>query len=217
MGDSEQVSELFEAHIPLADRIAARYSTGYGTDDDVLQVARTGLLLAARRFDPDKGVFVRYATVTIVGEIKKHARQTGWAVSVPRSLQEDALRVGRATDELWTELSRAPSASEVGERTGMDPSRVVEVLRVREARFTDDYGTMPLGSPQGPDPLDRAMVSSAMADLSREDALLLEMRFSRDMTQAEIGEEVGISQAHVHRRLNSVMERLRHMFESVDV
>jgi len=213
MSTTSEALELFESNLALADRIAARYSVGPGTDDDVRQVARTGLLLAARRFEPDKGVFVRFATVTIIGEVKKHVRQTGWAVRVPRGLQEDALRVGSAIEELRIRLGRSPTTAEVSTHTGLEVSRVVEALRVREARFAEEFEPAGHDRERESDPATAAIVASALSELSFDDSRLIRLRFGEGMTQAEIGVLMGISQAHVHRRLKAAMTKLKQSLE----
>ncbi|WP_420451905.1 sigma-70 family RNA polymerase sigma factor [Ilumatobacter sp.] len=204
-----EVERRFERHLDLADRLARRYSHGGIVDDDLRQVARLGLLLASRRFDPELGHFVRFASVTIIGELKKHLRSHGWAVRVPRALQEDSITVAAASERLTSSLGRAPSVGEVADHVGFERERVADAVRVREARFGspgDHLEQTVLGTD---DPAASAMLSTALSHLTEDERALIEYRFRDGLTQAEIGERIGISQPQVHRRLAAVVDRLR--------
>ena len=201
-------ADLFEQHLALADRLARRYAFGPGVDEDLQQVARLGLHLAAQRFDPDLGVFVRFATVTIVGELKKHLRSHGWGVHVPRPLQEDSITVAAAVDRLTGRLGRAPTVSELADHTGRDRERVVEALRVRDARFSSSLAAAG-DRPEQTNTADRAIVAVALDDLADDERELIRWRFEDGLTQSEIGERIGISQPQVHRRLSRAIEALR--------
>lgn len=207
--DPPDVIDRFETHLDLADRLARRYSRNRGVDDDLQQVARTGLLLASRRFDPELGNFVRFATVTIVGELKKHLRSNGWSVHVARSLQEDSITVAASRDRLSVHLDRAPLVSDIADDVGFAPERVVEALRVLEVRFSTSVEPADERHPRVSDPSDTAILNAAIAELGAGEQALLDLRFGRGLTQDEIGERIGLSQPQVHRRLSMALGRLR--------
>lgn len=201
--------ELFESHLALADRLARRYSFGNGTDEDLRQVARLGLLFACRRYEADRGAFVRFAVVTINGELKKHLRSHGWGVRVPRSLQEDSITVAAASDRLTGRLGRPPSVGEVADETGFERERVMEAVRAREARFTASVEHAGIDAPDPGSSMDAALLSHAMSNLDEAERALIEYRFRDGLTQSEIGRLIGVSQPQVHRRLSSAIENLR--------
>lgn len=202
-------SELFDAHIGVADRLARRYSFGYGIDDDLRQVAHLGLFLATQRFDPALGHFVRFATVTIVGELKKHLRSTGWGVRVPRSLQEDSITVNAARDRLTVRLGREPTVDEVADHTGFDVERVVEGTRAKEARFSTSIEQGGIDVADGSTTEGDAILSQSIERLGSDERRLIHLRYSDGLSQSEIGRLIGISQPQVHRRLQRALERLR--------
>lgn len=202
-------TQLFEDHVSLADRLARRYSFGRGVDDDLRQVAHLGLFLAAQRFDPELGFFVRFATVTIVGELKKHLRSTGWGVRVPRSLQEDSITVAAARDRLTTRLGREPTVGEVADHTGFDTERVVESIRAKEARFSTSLEQVGLDVVGETTTEGAAILSQSIDQLDAEQRHLIHLRYSEGLSQAEIGRVIGVSQPQVHRRLQRSLERLR--------
>lgn len=207
--DPPEVLARFEEHFVLADRLARRYSHRHQVDDDLRQVARTGLLLASRRFDPALGNFVRFAAVTIIGELKKHLRSHGWAVHVPRSLQEDSITIAASRDRLTGRLHRPPLISDIAADVGFSSERVVEALRVLEVRFNASVEPAEDRHPLSPDPSEAALLNLAIAELDDGEQTLLELRFGRGLTQDEIGERIGLSQPQVHRRLNTALGRLR--------
>ena len=211
-----EVDRRVEEHLSLADRLARRYSHGGVLDDDLRQVARLGLLLASRRFDPELGHFVRFATVTIVGELKKHLRSHGWAVRVPRALQEDSITVAAATDRLTSSLGRPPSIGEVAEVVGFQRERVADAVRVREARFGASGEHLEETVLGGSDPAESAVLGDALSHLDEGERTLLAYRFRDGLTQSEIGELLGISQPQVHRRLAAAVGRLRFELEEHD-
>ena len=206
-----EVEQLFADNVELADRLARRYSFGAGLDDDLRQVAHIGLLLACRRFDPEIGVFVRFAAVTIIGELKKHLRSTGWGVRVPRSLQEDSITVAAATDRLTSRFGRSPTVGEVAEHTGFERERVTEALRTRQARFASSVEGNEIDVVGFDDPASAAMVEQALDGLDADQRQLIELRHHEGLTQAEIGRLIQISQPQVHRRLARAEEALRHL------
>lgn len=205
--------DLFNRHLELADRLARRHSMGQRVDEDLRQVARMGLLFACRRYDPERGAFVRFAVVTINGELKKHLRSHGWGVRVPRALQEDSITVASASERLTARLGRSPSVGEVAEETGFERERVMEAVRVREARFTTSVQHAGIDVIDPSTSVDAALLAAAMAQLDDDERALVEYRYRDGLTQAEIGRLLGISQPQVHRRLSDAIGRLRHELE----
>ncbi len=206
----------FNEHVVLADRLARRYSFGHEIDDDLRQVAHMGLLLATRRFDQERGEFVRFAAVTIIGELKKHLRNTGWGIRVPRSLQEDSITVAAAVDRLTGRLGRAPTVGEVAEHTGFERERVTEALRVRQARFSSSVEAQSIDTAAIDDPADAASVAHALGRLPREQRRLIELRHHEGLTQAEIGRLIGVSQPQAHRRIAAAEAALRAELEEIE-
>jgi RNA polymerase sigma-B factor len=213
---------LTQRFLPLAQHLARRFAGRGQHVDDLTQVASLGLLKAIDRFDPDRGVrFATYATVTIVGELKRHFRDRGWGVRVPRSVQEAAMQVNRTMAELWQELGRAPTVAELATRTDLSQEQVLEALDASRA-YTSASLDEPVGESgtvasdhMGEDDA-RYEVSDgwlAMAPklrlLPERERRILYLRFFQDMTQAEIAEDIGISQMHVSRLLTKSLEYLR--------
>ena len=199
----------FLDNVGLADRLARRYSFGSGLDDDLRQVAHMGLLLACRRYDPERGVFVRFAAVTIVGELKKHLRSTGWGVRVPRSLQEDSITVAAAVERLTSRYGRSPTVGEVADHTGFERERVTEAMRTRQARFASSVEGNEIDVPGFDDPAAAAVLEHALDGLDDDERQLIELRHHQGLTQAEIGRLIDISQPQVHRRLAKAEAALR--------
>lgn len=222
--DLEARERLVHRFLPLAEHLAWRFAGRGESKEDLQQVASLGLVHAIDRFDPDRGVqFATFATVTIVGELKRHFRDRAWSVRVPRTLQEAAMAVNRATAELWQSLGRSPTVDEVAERAQLDPEIVLEALDAVQS-----YSTASLEAPVGEDgttageligDLDPQLETSqewqviapALRDLPERERRILYLRFFEDMTQSEIAREVGISQMHVSRLLTQTLTRLRGM------
>jgi len=211
--------ELVHRHLPLAEHLAARFLGRGEPHDDLVQVATIGLLKAVDRFDPERGVpFGAYAVPTMLGEIKRHFRDRGWAMRVPRRWQEAGRSLADAREALTHELGRAPTVAELATRTGREPDEVVEVLESANA-----YTTLPLdtGSPTSPvaslgsvdDRLlnveNREALRPLLAALAPRERRILALRFVRGMSQAQIAAEVGISQMHVSRLLARTLGELR--------
>jgi RNA polymerase sigma-B factor len=214
--------ELVRMFLPLAEHLARRF-TGRGESmDDLFQVASLGLVQAIDRFDPGREVqFSTFATVTIVGELKRHFRDRGWSIRVPRNLQETTLLVNRTIGELWQELGRSPTAHDVAARAHLSIDEVLEAMEAAHAYSTSSLDApieaegVAIGDSLGaPDP---AMgVSESWMSIEpgikklppREQRILL-LRFFKGMTQAEIAEEIGISQMHVSRLLSRTLRQLR--------
>ena len=211
--------DLTRRHLPLAEHLAARFLGRGEPQDDLVQVATIGLLKALDRFDSSRGVpFGAYAVPTMLGEIKRHFRDRGWAMRVPRRIQEAGRALGDAREALTHELGRAPTIAELAERTGYDSEDVVDVLESANA-----YSTLPLdtGSPTSPvaslgaddDALqnveNREALRPLLASLPARERRILALRFVRGMSQAQIAAEVGISQMHVSRLLTRTLAQLR--------
>jgi RNA polymerase sigma-B factor len=214
--------ELTQVYQPLAEYLARRFYGRGEAVEDLIQVASIGLLKAIDRFDLSRGVkFSTYATATIVGELKRHFRDKGWALRVPRRLQEAGMKVGRSVTELYQDLGRAPTIPEIGQRTGLTEEEVLEAMETAQA-----YTTASLDAPtdeEGATSADRLGVEEEAFDLlegwtSVEPALrrlparerrILYLRFFRGLTQTQIAEELGISQMHVSRLLSRTLRELR--------
>lgn len=205
---ARSADELFEHHQGIARSVARRYSRGGRIDEDLEQVARLGVLVAARRFDPAKGDFAAYATAMAAGEVKKHLRNHGWVVRVPRRLQEDAITVAAATDRLTNRLGRPPDMAELASHVGLGEARVSEATEVRGARFGQALDAAPASGSMVDDDAELALVRAAVSELDSAQQELVRLRFEADLTQHEIGERIGISQAQVHRRLSSLLAEL---------
>ena len=217
--------QLVERFLPLARQLARRYQRGGEQLDDLVQVASLGLLKAIDRFDPARETaFSSFAVPTILGELKRHFRDKGWSVRVPRDLQEMAVRVDRVADDMSRELGRAPTAAEIGERIGATPEQVLEAREASAAyravsldrprsetdedgdSFSDAFGAEDPGFRQAED---SATVDRLMSVLSEREREVLRLRFEEDLTQSEIGQRVGVSQMHVSRLIRQSIARLR--------
>jgi RNA polymerase sigma-B factor len=213
---------LIERCLPLAEHIARRFHGRGEPLDDLIQVARLGLVKAVDRFDARCGAnFVSYAVPTITGEVRRHFRDTGWAMRVPRSMQELHLSLTNATTELTTTLGRAPTASELAEAVGIDKDEVVQGLRVADAYSTlsTDF---PLGENERPlsetigdvDPAlahveDHVVLAPLLESLPDLERTVLVLRFFGNMTQSQIAARVGVSQMQVSRLLTKTLADLR--------
>ena len=216
---------LVERFLPLATQLARRYHRGNEPLDDLVQVASVGLLKAIDRFDPARGTaFSSFAVPTIAGELKRHYRDKGWAVRVPRDLQEMAVRVDRVGDDMSRELGRAPTAAEIAERIGASQEQVLEAREAAAAyravsldrprsdeeeegeSYADAFGVEDPGYVLAED---SATVDRLMRVLSDREREVLRLRFAEDLTQSEIGHRVGLSQMHISRLLRQAVARLR--------
>jgi RNA polymerase sigma-B factor len=216
--------ELVTLHLPLVQFLARRFRDRGEPLDDLVQVGTIGLIKAVDRFDPERGVeFATYATPTIVGEIKRHFRDKGWAIRVPRRLQELRLSIGSATAELSQSSGRTPTVAEIAAHLGVSEDDVIEGLEGAQA-----YATSSLDSPIGGDD-DAPMLADRLGDddpgletieyreslrpllaaLPSRERRILALRFFHGMTQSEIAEEVGVSQMHVSRLLAKSLATLR--------
>ena len=223
-GDVKIRNELVEAHVRLAEFCARRFSYRGEPFDDLRQVALVGLLKAVERFEPDRGVrFTSFATPTIVGELKRHFRDRGWAVHVPRRLQELHLQVGRLVATLSQELGRAPTAAELAERAGVADEEILESMEAATlyrlssldvTRVDDDGLEVAIAARLGEeDPELRAVESRAevlelLEGLPEREQRIVYLRFFEGLTQAEIADRVGLSQMHVSRLLARSLDLL---------
>jgi RNA polymerase sigma-B factor len=222
-GDASLREELVGIHLPLVEYLARRFRNRGEPLEDLIQVGTIGLLKAIDRFDLDRAVeFSTYATPTIVGELKRHFRDKGWAVRVPRRLQELNLSLTKAVAELSQEIGRSPTVGEIAERMHLSEEEVLEGLDTSNA-----YAVVSLDAPSGgedtPSVSDhigvedetletleyRAALGPIIAELPERERRILYLRFFRGLTQSQIAERLGISQMHVSRLLNRTLVMLR--------
>jgi RNA polymerase sigma-B factor len=217
-------AELVTAHLGLAEYLARRFMNRGEPVDDLVQVASMGLVKAVDRFDPGRGLeFSTYATPTILGELKRHFRDKGWAVRVPRRVQELHLRLGTVLNTLSQDLGRSPTIPEIAEAAGVSEEEVLEAVEAGHAyRFAsleapagsdDDAGTLAeqLGTDDAGMEMieDRATLSPLLEQLAPRERLILQLRFFDGLTQSEIATRLGISQMHVSRLLARSLAQLR--------
>jgi RNA polymerase sigma-B factor len=222
--DGSLRDQLVEAHLGLAEYLARRFGNRGEPLDDLVQVASVGLLKAVDRFDPQRGVeFSTYATHTIVGELKRHFRDKGWAVRAPRRMQELYLRLGKIISTLSQDLGRSPTIQELAAEAQVSEEEVLEALEAGQAyRFAsldapspgeDDGDT--LGAHMGSDDAGlvdaehRAALSPLISQLPPREQRILHYRFFEGLTQSEIASRLGISQMHVSRLLARSLAQLR--------
>ncbi len=219
-----QRERIVERCLPLADHIARRFDGRGEPREDLVQVARVGLVNAINRFDVETGSdFVSFAVPTIMGEVRRHFRDNSWSVKVPRRLKELHLRLGAATAELSQRLGRAPTASELAEELDMDREEVIEGLVAGSSYNTLSIDSGGEGDEDAPaivdtlgdvdDGLDqienRETLRPLLAQLPERERTVLLLRFFESMTQTQIAERVGVSQMHVSRLLAKSLARLR--------
>ncbi|MFD4393642.1 RNA polymerase sigma factor SigF [Kitasatospora sp. NPDC058478] len=216
---------LVETNLSLVRFAVRRFNSHREPQEDLLQVGAVGLIKAIDRFDPDLGVeFTTFAIPTVLGEIRRHFRDTTWAVHVPRRLQELRILLAKAQERLSQDLDRAPTVAELAEHLALSPEEVVEGLTAANAHTAgsldlggsnDDDAPGPLGDRLGEDDRDLALVDDLVAlkpliaDLPERQRLILSMRFCEDMTQSQIGARLGLSQMHVSRLLSRTLRHLR--------
>lgn len=219
-----QRDKIIERCLPLADHIARRFHGRGEAQDDLIQVARVGLVNAVNRYDVDTGSdFVSFAVPTIMGEVRRHFRDNSWSVKVPRRLKELHLRLGAATAELSQKLGRAPTASELAAELEMDRQDVVEGLVAGSSYNTLSIDSGGGGANDAPAILDtlgdtdlnldqienREALRPLLEALPDRERTVLLLRFFESLTQTQIAERVGISQMHVSRLLARSLARLR--------
>ncbi len=224
-GDLDARERLIEQYLPLVRSLARRYSYRGELLEDLVQVGCIGLIKAIDRFDIDRGVeLTTYATPNIIGEIKRHFRDKGWSVRVPRGLQELNVRLSRLIEELTVQLERSPTIAELAKAAGVEEEEVLEALETGQA-----YTTLSLSAPAAGeenadlDPLeslgedeheyevseDRAVLAPGLRVLDERERRILHLRFFEGLTQSQIAQQVGISQMHVSRLIRRSLEKLR--------
>ncbi len=224
MGDTAAREQVVQRFLPLARQLARRYAGAGEPLEDLVQVASLGLVKAVDRFDPAREVaFSSFAVPTILGELKRHFRDKGWSVRVPRDLQELALRLDRTQEDLGRELGRAPTTAEVAKRLSVSEEDILEAREAAHAyravsldrpRTDDDEGGPAVADAMGGDDPgfrraeDAATVDQLLRVLAPREREVLRLRFSEDLTQQEIGDRIGVSQMHVSRLIRQAITRL---------
>jgi RNA polymerase sigma-B factor len=223
-GDMSARRELVERFLPFARDLALRYSYTDEPIDDLVQVACLGLLKAIDRYEPDRGTrFTSYAAPTILGELKRHFRDKGWALHVPRDLQERALKAAREGEALAKRLGRSPSVREIASALGCSSEELLEAydaassyetasLDAPAARSDTESATLVELVGREDDGYEAVVDGNALANAWRglplQERRVLELRFVHDMTQREIGDIIGFSQMHVSRLLRRALALL---------
>lgn len=217
-------SELVEGHLPLAQHIAAKYRNRGQAEEDLMQVATIGLVNAVDRFDPRRGTnFLGFAVPTIMGEIRRYFRDSGWSVHMPRRLQELHMQVEKASFELSQRLGRPPTPTQIAADLALSLDDVHEALEAGNA-----YQSLSLDRPASADPdappavellgaeddslegvVNREALKPLLAELSDRDRTILYLRFFKEMSQSQIAARIGVSQMQVSRLLSSMLEQLR--------
>ena len=230
-GDLGARERLVQRFLPLARQLARRYGSSGETIDDLIQVASLGLVKAIDRYELDRGTaFSSFAVPTILGEIKRHFRDTGWTLRVPRAIQERRMQVNRAIPQLTGKLGRSPTTAEIAEHIDATSEEVLEALEAAVA-----YEPVSLDTSPGAEDDDEAWghslgtedpgyelveygatLAPAMRALPEREQLILHMRFVEDMTQSQIADRIGISQMHVSRLIRKALEAMRKQTASND-
>src|SRR6185503_3594295 len=224
-GDLHARERLIEQYMSLVRSLARRYSYRGEQLDDLVQIGSIGLIKAIDRFDLDRGVeLTTYATPNIIGEIKRHFRDRGWAVRVPRGLQELNVQLSKLVEQLTVQLSRSPTIPELAKAAGVEEEAVLEALESGRA-----YSSLSLSSGGSTedgeelDPLeslgtlehqyevseDRAVLAPGFKVLDERERMILHLRFFEGLTQSQIAQQVGISQMHVSRLIRRALEKIR--------
>jgi RNA polymerase sigma-B factor len=222
-GDAAAREELVQRHLPLVRSLARRYAGRGEPLDDIEQVGAIGLIKAIDRFELEREVsLATYATPNVVGEIKRHFRDKGWAIRVPRALQELNAKMSSTIDRLTSQLGRSPTVTEIAAALETTPEEVLEALDVGSAYTTLSLNATPTGQDEG-DPLDtigaedeefersedRAALAPALAHLAPREREILRMRFEEGLPQTQIAERVGLSQMHVSRLIRKSLAAMR--------
>ena len=213
-GDPDAREQLVMSHMNLVRFLANKFKNRGEPLDDLVQVGTIGLIKAIDRFEPERGLeFTTYATPTILGEIKRHFRDKGWSVRVPRRLQELSAKVNQATDKLTNELQRSPKVEEIAEYLGVTVDEVLEAMESSSA-----YTSVPIEAPGASDSddapsildrYDRLVIEEAIRDFSPREREVIELRFVKGMTQIEIAKKLGISQVQVSRLLRRTLKKIQ--------
>jgi RNA polymerase sigma-B factor len=232
-GDRSARNQLIERFMPLAAQLARRYRNTSQSFEDLLQVANLGLVQAVDRFDPERGLrFSSFAVPTILGELRRHFRDTGWAVRVPRAVQENVAKVRAAQSKLAARLGRSPTPDELAKMLHLDHEAVLESLEAADAfqaasldapartSEPDDAAALLASVPVHDQRFElieyASVVRGTLAALPERDREAIRLRFGADLTQDEIAERLGISQMQVSRVLRRALERLRTVAEAAE-
>jgi RNA polymerase sigma-B factor len=222
-GDTSAREELIERHLPLVRSLARRYAGRGESLEDIEQVGAIGLIKAIDRFELERDVsLATYATPNVVGEIKRHFRDKGWAVRVPRALQELNASMSGAIERLTVKLARSPTVAEIAAELKTEPEQVLEALEVGSAYSTVSLSTGPSGEDEL-DPMEaigtedagyerseqRAALEPALERLPPREREILRMRFEEGLPQTQIAQRVGLSQMHVSRLIRKSLSVMR--------
>jgi RNA polymerase sigma-B factor len=224
-GDERLRNDLVEEHLGLAHQLARRFANRGEPYDDLVQVASMALVKSVDRFDPDRGVeFSTFATRTIIGELKRHFRDKGWAIRAPRRIQELYLAIRPTVETLTQELGRPPTVVEIAASVGTSEESVLEALEAGQR-----YRTASIDAPDRQDGSialrlghvdagfvgtdDRILLAMSMADLPERERAIIKLRFVDGLTQSEIADQVGLSQMHVSRLLTASLAKFREAFD----
>ena len=224
-GDLAAREELIERYMSLVRSLARRYAYRGEQLDDLVQIGAIGLIKAIDRFDVERGVeLTTYATPNIIGEIKRHFRDKGWSVRVPRGLQELNVQVTKLIEQLTVQLGRSPTIPELAKAAGVEEEQVLEALESGRAYTSVSLSTGGGSDEDGElDPLeslgtieheyeiseDRAVLAPGFKVLDERERKILHLRFFSGLTQSQIAAEIGISQMHVSRLIRRSLEKIR--------
>jgi RNA polymerase sigma-B factor len=224
-GDLAARRELIESFLPLARTIARRYERRSEPSEDLIQVASLGLVKAIDRFEPDRGVsFSSYAVPTMLGELRRYFRDAGWALHVPREMQERVLNVNATVERLSGDLGRSPSPQQVADELNMQVEEVLEAIEANAAfdtasldaplRSSDhEHNTVAEAFGEADERFElvenRVSIGRALKMLPKRERSILYMRFVEDLTQSEIAERIGVSQMHVSRLIRRALDQIR--------
>lgn len=229
--DTRARDELIERFLPLARTLARRYIRTSEPYEDLVQVASLGLVNAVNRYDPSRGhAFTSFAVPTILGELRRHFRDTGWAVHVPRGLQERSRKISEAQQLLTNRTGRPPTVAALSEYLELSTEEVLDGLHAGEA-----YDAASLNAPRPGDEDeggssyldtigtdderlgrvdDAATIFAAAAELPERERQILYLRFAKDLTQTEIADVIGVSQMQISRLLRKSLSKLRELTEA---
>jgi len=231
-GDRRARDELIERFLPLARSLARRYEHSGEPLEDLVQVASLALVKAIDRYEPDRGfAFSSFAVPTILGELKRHLRTHGWAVRPPRDLQELSLRVDMAAARLTTQLDRAPTVSELAAAIDSTDERVLEAMQARRARGAMSLQAPASGQDDQPVLQDtltitddgyaraemRVLLDELLSGVSPRAREVLRLRFSLDLTQAEIGALIGVGEMQISRIVRKTIAQLRSVADAAGI
>jgi RNA polymerase sigma-B factor len=218
--DPDALNRLVTEYAQYARSLARRMRRGYEELDDLDQIALEGLVVSLGRFDPERGIpFCAFATPTILGSLRRHVRDHGWLVRVPRRVHELATSIRDATAKLTVDLSRSPTTEELAAAVGVDVDTLLDVqdaLHARDARSLDHaVGGESLGDLVGHDDpaldhlVDKVAAERAIATLGDDDREILDLYYGQGLTQSVVAARIGVCQMQVSRRLASILARLR--------